>query len=336
MKKVPFGSLFLLLLLIPMLFRASDVTMGARNGLLLWYNSVVPTLFPFMVLSGLLASGDGISQIMTPFYLFLHPLLRLSKDGCFVLISGLLCGYPLGAKLCAEFFRDGRLSRSEADLLLAICNHASPMFILGYVYPFFSMHITIWELLVCMYAPVLVIAATAGIVCRFHDRYQISKSNSDHIAHMKTPSAALDEVILSSVEILCKIGGYLVLFSILIILIRSLDLISEGMKLFLIGAMEMTTGIRELADLGNWKISFPAAMAALTFGGFSGIFQTRSVLKLSWPMQNDEEEQIPRDAVSERFDDNKKAGLSIRPYIIWKIVHAALSAGLAYYICTIN
>lgn len=339
MKKFPFSSLLLFLLLLPMLFRASDVTTGARNGLLLWYNSVVPTLFPFMVLSGLIAAGNGISQIMSPFYFLLHPLFGISRDGCFVLISGLLCGYPLGAKMCAEFVRDGRIGRSEAHLLMAICNHASPMFILGYVYPYFSMHIAIREMLICVYVPVFMIAAIARMFYHFED---IKKGGSHSSDDCRTPisvqtngmcrsSFPMDEMILSSVEVLCKIGGYLILFSILIIMIQSIDRIPKEIKLFLIGAMEMTTGIRELAALENWKIGFIASIASLTFGGLSGIFQTKSVLQLSMPSQSREVKGTSASTVS--FSSIKKAGLSIRPYVLWKVAHAVLSAGLAYFIC---
>ena len=50
-----------------------------------------------------------------------------------VLLCGLLCGYPVGARLCADFRQRGQISPLEADCLLAICNHPSPMFLLGYV-----------------------------------------------------------------------------------------------------------------------------------------------------------------------------------------------------------
>ncbi|MBQ5916851.1 MAG: nucleoside recognition protein, partial [Lachnospiraceae bacterium] len=147
MNKFPLRSILLFLLLIPMLYFSEEVTEGARTGLLLWYHSVVPALFPFMVISGLIISGGGIMHIMHPFYKILHPILGLSHEGCYVLISGLLCGYPMGAKTCAEFAADKRISFNEAKFLMTICNHPSPMFILGYVYPLFSEHITIVELL---------------------------------------------------------------------------------------------------------------------------------------------------------------------------------------------
>ncbi|MBQ6856123.1 MAG: hypothetical protein IJO13_03365, partial [Lachnospiraceae bacterium] len=98
MKHFPLRALFLSLLFITLLLFSSEVTLGAKQGLLLWYSSIVPALFPFMVLSGMVVSSGEITTVMSPFYLLLHPLLGLSYDGCYILITGLLCGYPIGAK----------------------------------------------------------------------------------------------------------------------------------------------------------------------------------------------------------------------------------------------
>lgn len=309
MKKLSFRSIVLFLLLIPLLMFSSEVTEGARQGLLLWYNSVVPALFPFMVLSGLIVSGGGISQIMTPFYWVLHPVLGLSREGCYVLVSGLLCGYPMGAKTCAEFVNDGRISITEGKYLMAICNHPSPMFILGYMYPWFAERISIRTLLLSIYAPILFIAIVAKQVYPF----EFERESSNEPLQNNASTSSADEAILSSTEVLCKIGGYLVLFSIAIVFIRKLTIIPGQIKLCFIGIMEMTTGIREFGELTDWKIGYIASVAALTFGGFSGIFQTKSVL-----------------------GNKKKAGLSIRPYIFWKTAHAILSVGLAYLLCNKN
>ena len=125
-------SVCLFFLLILMLLSPKVTVNGAANGLLLWYSSVVPALFPFMVLSSLIVSGGGLSVLMAPFRFILGPLLGLSDAGCYVLISGLVCGFPMGAKTCADFLLSGQISRQEGRLLMAICNHPSPMFLLGY------------------------------------------------------------------------------------------------------------------------------------------------------------------------------------------------------------
>ena len=60
-------AFLILLCLIFMIFHADLVTKGAVSGLLLWYSSVVPALFPFMVLSSVLSASGGVQALMRPF-----------------------------------------------------------------------------------------------------------------------------------------------------------------------------------------------------------------------------------------------------------------------------
>ncbi len=307
MKSFPFRSILLFLVLIVLLLFSSEVTEGARQGLLLWYNSVVPALFPFMVLSGLIVSGGGLNQIMRPFHLILHPTMGLSNEGCYVFISGLLCGYPMGAKTCTDFVNDGRISIREARFLMAICNHPSPMFILGYLYPFFMDQISIPMLFISIYTPILLLTVIAKRIYSFHtapNHTQFDQEGSE-------PTIDINESILSSIEILCKIGGYLVLFSIAVVFINNATLIPSYIKLCLISILEMTVGIREWGAFSDHTVGYVAAVATLTFGGISGVFQTKGIIE----------------------NNKKRTGLFIRPYIIWKLAHALLASGLAYLLC---
>ena len=310
MKHFPLRALFLILLFITLLLFSSEVTLGAKQGLLLWYSSIVPALFPFMVLSGMVVSSGEITTVMSPFYRLLHPLLGLSYDGCYILITGLLCGYPIGAKTCSEFVLDERITVNEGKYLMAICNHPSPMFLLGYVYPLFADKIPVWLFIFTVYTPIIMIAMIAKLVYPFHT-YHALPYNPGRIKKCESDA---DKAILSSIEVLCKIGGYLVIFSIVIALIQNVLPLPKAVRLFLIGIMEMTTGIRELSKLHPWQNGYLFSVASLTFGGISGIFQTKAV------------RQTPKN----------KAGLSVRPYIFWKLAHALLSSGLAYLICSNN
>lgn len=301
---------FLCSLLCLMLFHAEYTAEGAKSGLLLWYTSVVPALFPFMVLSGMIVSNGGISVLTAPFYFILHPVLGLSKPGCYVLIAGFLCGYPMGAKTCADFIREGRLSLEEGGFLMAVCNHPSPMFLLGYVYPFLSGKVPLWVLLFSVYGPVIILAVAAMFFYPHKIREnEVSAGNHtvENSAAQSHPLSA-DETILNAVEILCKIGGYLILFSIGIVFLQHAERLPFLLRMVLVGSMEMTTGIRETVTLLPFPLSGAAACSALTFGGFSGLFQTKAVI-----------------AGSENGKDEKKAGLSIRHYFLWKAVHSVLS-----------
>lgn len=314
-------SFLLLILLIFMLLHPAITVTGASNGLLLWYSSVVPALFPFMVLSSLIVSSGSLSVLMAPARLVLGPLLGLSAEGCYTLLSGLVCGFPMGAKTCADFLSRGQISLREGKFLMAVCNHASPMFLLGYVYPLFHGNLPLWKLLAAVYGPALLLALPARLLYRngaptgrkpkmqgIAEPQEIPGPNPPSPNQSNPGNLSADEAILSSVEVLCRIGGLLILFSIAVEFLRGARQLPAGLRLFLMGAMEMTTGIRELAAALPYPYSAAAACASLTFGGLSGIFQTKAALG----------------ALAQK----KKAGLSIRQYCVWKLLYACLTAAI--------
>lgn len=106
---------------------------GASDGLALWLFTLVPSFFPFLFLSNLMVSCGAADDVSRLCGRILRPLFRTSEPGAYILFMGFLCGYPMGAKLTAEFVRTERISREEGRMLLTFCNNPSPMFLLGFV-----------------------------------------------------------------------------------------------------------------------------------------------------------------------------------------------------------
>ena len=93
MKK-SIGGVLSVLCLLMLLFNPGLALEGARQGLVLWGNVVLPTLLPFMICSGVIVAMDAIRILTGPFKPILSGILSLSDQGSFCLMSGLLCGYP--------------------------------------------------------------------------------------------------------------------------------------------------------------------------------------------------------------------------------------------------
>ncbi len=309
MKTSPKGILSVLAL-IGLLLSPSLALEGAKRGLLLWANVMVPALLPFMVCVGAVAALGGIPLIVKPFSPVLTGLLGLSPQGSFVLMSGLLCGYPMGAKLSGDFLKEGRIGLPEGRLLLAVSNHPSPMFLLGFVLPKISAFLPLPLLLLCLYLPLLPMITLAGYI--YHvPKARLSKSpRCSSLAESQKASFcppdpgnafSFDTHLMSSLETMERIGGYIMLFSILSLYLSSLPLPPRLLS-FLLGITEITTGIEaiSLRETGNFMALL--ILAGTAFGGISGLFQTKSVLK--------------------------NAGLSIRHYIFWKLLHCGLSSCL--------
>lgn len=128
---------------------------GAADGLLLWFNIVLPTLSPFIICTQMVVALGGADLLTRPFYPAAHSLFGLSRPGTYVLLCGLLCGYPLGAKMCGDFLMRGEITQTEAEYLLSICNHPSPMFLLGFVGARLQHTLSPVFLLACFYLPVI-------------------------------------------------------------------------------------------------------------------------------------------------------------------------------------
>lgn len=302
----PLLSVFFLLLLLS----HPDLSFsGAEAGLLLWFHVVLPTLLPFMLCSSLLVSWGGISLLLKP----LTPirlLFRLSPEGSYCLLSGLLCGYPMGAKTTADFLREKRISSAEGKRLLAICGCPSPMFVAGYLAPRMEQALSgsVFLLLpIALYLPIFLIGSLSGWAAPvkrssanlFSDSVPAKKAGGpDKAAPVFLP---FDELLMNSLEIMVKIGGFMMLYSILSAFLEAAPqhTLSPFSCALLLNATEMTTGINYAAAHLSGASAAGCMLFGAAFGGLSGISQTQTVIK--------------------------NAGLSIRHYIGWKLIHASLS-----------
>ena len=104
----------------------------ARDGAALFLRAVLPATLPYMVLAGLLSSGGGLALVGRKLG-FLRRCLWISEEGVGVFLMGLLSGFPVGAKMAAELYADGSISREEAERLAAVCNFCGPPFLIAVV-----------------------------------------------------------------------------------------------------------------------------------------------------------------------------------------------------------
>ena len=128
-----FFQFFLILCFFVMLLFPSEVFEGAKSGLLLWFLTVLPTLFPFLLISRLLLDSCACSLLNKLLAPVISRLLGISAQGSFAFIVGFLCGYPMGAKITADLFHARQISKAEASYLLSFCNNTSPAFLIHYI-----------------------------------------------------------------------------------------------------------------------------------------------------------------------------------------------------------
>jgi sporulation integral membrane protein YlbJ len=295
-KLVKGAVLLLVILMFLFPFAAYE---GASTGLLLWFHNVLPNLLPFIILSNLIIRLDITRQISKIFYPLLGKIFKVSSNGCYPIVLGYLSGIPMGAKSTADLVSEDKISLEEGQFLYSMCNNASPMFIIGYI------AITQLKLPQIKYALFFILYASAmisALFCRtFYQRFLNKKSNrklklqanSLEISLSKKASSHIqreagsnrfsfdivDEAITNGFEVITKIGGYIILFSIMAQIVKEAIPNMNYLKAFLMGILEITTGISQISKSGMETETKIVLVAALTsFGGFSGMAQTKSVV----------------------------------------------------------
>ena len=302
MKQI-ISALPIVFLFLAMLFSPKAVFEGAESGLLLWFQIVFPTLFPFMLISGLMLAGGGINIIARLFGRMFSVLFATSKNGAFAVITGFLCGYPMGAKVSADLVRAGRITQNEGAYLLSFCNNTSPVFIMNFI---------VWKTLdrEDLMIPTLLILISVPVFLSlpFRRFYLKGKRQFPDVDKRETNNrkavdfAMLDACLTDSFESIVNVGLYIIFFSILIALPGNITA-EDRVLAAILPTLEMTNGIlmvnRLLADL---SVSYPLILGLTSFGGFCAAAQTQCMIK--------------------------DTGLPFLPYIIQKLT-AAAAASLA-------
>lgn len=125
---------FLLILcgvMIWLLTDAERVRQSASEALALCAGTVIPALFPFMVVSGLLMEL-GFGEWLSPRLVgLMGPLFRLPGCAGSALLLGFVGGYPIGVRTAADLYRQGSLTAEEAARLLTFCNNSNPAFLIS-------------------------------------------------------------------------------------------------------------------------------------------------------------------------------------------------------------
>jgi len=274
MKQITYAIVCIAFFMIMLCF-PKETLFGASEGLLLWFRIVLPTLLPFFILTNLLINTNSITYISYLFGPILQRIFSVSKNGGFAVLTGFMCGYPVGAKVTADLVKSGRISLTEGKYLLSFCNNTSPAFIINYI----VLQNLIDESLLI---PTMLILNLSPVLCSFLFRkyYGINRDkilenpSSDTEIHFSFN--ILDHSIMNSFENITKIGGYIILFSILFSLGKVLPIAP------VLPFMEITNGIPYLLKLfSDFKTAYIFILFLSSFGGICALAQTNSMLSES-------------------------------------------------------
>lgn len=300
MKKT-ISLLILFFGLLLLLFHPIATVNAAALGLTIWYQNILPALLPFAILSDILVSSNAFYQIARLLYPAVRLLLPCSRNGTFPLMAGFLFGFPMGSRICARMVSEGKLSRQEASVIFIISNNISPIFITSYiVHDMLGADRLLLPTLLLLYVPPLVYGRIA------YGRMEQPPRQKEAAPRLKMDFSIVDAGIMNGFEILCKLGGYIMLFSIFTALLQ-LYVASPFWQTVLASPLEITNGIARIAASGYPLRSIYAGMIALTsLGGICGIAQTYSMVA--------------------------EVRLPMKRYVLVKALLAVFTGGLAYFL----
>ena len=296
---------------------------AAKNGLVLWANSIIPSLFPFFVATELLSHTNFTYYLGKILNKFMKPIFNVRGEGSFAFIMGIISGYPIGAKISANFRQNGICTKEECERLLSFTNNSGPLFIIGTVGITMFGNSTIGILLLITH---ILASITVGFIFRFwkyNVKSQVSGNNSyinskDNIT-LSNLGGIIGTSITSSINTILLIGGFVVLFSVILSILQTsqlLDIFANCLNPifnllhipekfstgFISGILELTNGLNIICNIPEKQLSINIIIASflLGLGGFSILLQVWSTIA--------------------------KTDLSIKPYIFGKLLHACISA----------
>lgn len=179
MKKI-FSILIFTLCLLYCIVRPRQIALATAGGLALWYHSVLPTLLPFSILSGIMVrSGiyDSLSERIYPWFSKIYPV---RAPLIYPLIAGFLFGFPLGSKICADLYDTGKITAKEAEVISCISNNFGPAFLYNYmVLSLNGGFLSGWMLLLICYLPPLLL----GRFVLFSVQHQLPEKDRKKCRH---------------------------------------------------------------------------------------------------------------------------------------------------------
>ncbi|UII57859.1 sporulation integral membrane protein YlbJ [Cytobacillus spongiae] len=280
------------------------------RGLNMWWEIVFPSLLPFFIVSEMLIGFGVVKFIGVLFEPFMRPLFKVPGVGGFVWAMGMASGFPAGAKLTARLRQEKQLTQIEAERLVSFTNCSNPLFIFGAVSVGFFYNAKLGVILALSH---YLGNITVGLIMRFYGREEEKSTNSSkrpfslkaafrelhrtRINDNRPIGKLLGDAVMSSIQTLLMIGGFIILFSVINKLLFHLQVtaffanfIEYALSLiqfpeilsipFFSGLFEITLGSQMTSQIQEATLMQQAVITSfvLAFSGFSVQAQVASIL----------------------------------------------------------
>ncbi len=287
-----------------LILRNSDAAIEYMGrGLSLCAKTVIPSLFPFMVISELLVESGAGEAFGKLFSRVMRWVFGLSGAGVSAVFLGSMCGFPVGARTAVALYDRGVISKAECEHLLTFTSNPSSAFLITAVgFSLFGDR----RLGVVLYGVVLGSSLFIGFLGRFFLRGRGEPAVHPHYPTGLHPGGVsmLTGAVSGAASAMMTVCAYVIFFSALTgalgTLLSTRGWIGEGGFALLCGLLEMTGGISEASGMAARG---SAVVLTAAIAGWSGVSVHCQVLSLCGGR-----------------------GLSFKPYLLAKAAQGVLCA----------
>lgn len=257
---VPLLAVFCLLLC-----RSDTLAGGIREGVLLFGRNILPTIFPFAVLSAYFAALPFPTKQKNGWF---RRVFRLPVSALLPFFIGLLAGFPLGAKVTCDGYRAGVYTREEAERMLCFTNNTGLAFLVGSVGR--GMRGNARDGIILFGVQVAVAVLVALILGALAQKQDTPKAINMQLPRLSFP--AFPTAVRGAVDASLSVAGFVAFFSGILAILKEI-LPRAG---YLAAATLLEVG-SACAALSREPLGLPLTAFAVCFSGISVFMQAAAM-----------------------------------------------------------
>lgn len=262
--------LFFLFILFQFIINSNLYIDCVQNSIILWKDRILPTIFPFLLLSEFLINYDFIKILNILFGKIFKNFLNINDSIMYIFFMSLFSGFPSSAIYINDLYQKKQISYESANKALIICHFSNPLFIIGYIGSIMDIKYA-YYILIIHYLSTFIIA------------FIFKKKNYDNNNIYFKPNSfgfVLKNGIKKGIDNCLLILGTIIFFNILNTTINQIELpliIENFFNIFL----ELTNGIEYIINNYDLKYQCILITMLLSFGGLCVHLQVVSILEES-------------------------------------------------------
>lgn len=295
-------------IVIAIIIYPKDAVESGKDGLLTWFNVVLPALLPFFIGSEILVGLGVVNFIGALLQPLMKPIFNVPGDGAFPFAISVTSGYPVGAKVVSKLRLDNTITQTEAQRLISFCSTSGPLFMIGAVSIGMFNNVSIGPLIAISH---YLAAISVGLTFRFYKRKEkvIKKTKSKKYFQYafkelirarqkdgRNIGTLMGDAVKEGMNTMLMVGGFIILYSVIIRILHVtyimdilsgfisstpfIDLSKEMVNAVLSGIIEMTNGCKNISLITSSSLISKVSMVSFLIGwsGFSIHSQSMTML----------------------------------------------------------